>query len=618
MVLEGQKMEEAKTPIEEFALRIREFEVVPENVTIELLVQLVDVFSMVFCDVLTPEEQQLRNLITFGTHSEVEERFRCYSSKLRALKLVFDEKSSQIPAEQRQETESEFGKIASNIFAGRENMVHLYMQMFTSHPDLARTVLRPAMEEFYQPVTLEDMKGHHKLILFYLLMCQRRKYRKIKEQLYEPCYTNEGHFTHFYKPTLTINEFIYDAIYPYNNHPVQFMQLTDRAANPKAVVVYLTCCKDDKLPFLQKRRTLFSYRNGVYDAETDHFYLYEKVPDWPFCSVDLPESATCCNYLDYVFDYRQYEADMQDPADPLTIQTPHCQTILNSQEFDPEVCRWSYASIGRLIFPVGLLDNWQYFLFYKGTAGSGKSTLLSLAALFFEFADVGYLMAEGQQCFSIEHLYDKFVFFCMDADEKMNLSQTRWNQMVSGEMVAVERKFKIALATKWETTGAFAGNGYPPWVDRGGNVSRRFLVFLHDKVVTNVDPQLMSKCKQELPAFMKKCVACYHYVRRHFGHKGIWDDGVLPAYFHNTKKDLQAATNSLQSFLLSDDMCSLGPTKSCDFSLFRNQYNLFCNKHRVLPIKLVGDTVAPVWKSHNITRVMAGAANPVLMGVDIT
>ena len=605
-------MEESKTSVEEFALRIREFEVVPENVTVELLVQLIDVFTMVFCDVLTPEQQQQRNLITFGTHSEVEERFRCYSSKLSALKLIFDEKSTQLEAEQRQETETEFGRIASNLFAGRENMVHLYLQMFTSHPDLARTVLHPAMEEFYQPLTLEEMKGHHKLILFYLLICQRRKYRKIKEVLYEPCYTMEGHFTHFYKPTLTVSEFIYDAIYPYTNHPVQFMQLTDRAATPKAVVAYLSNCKDDKLPFLTKSRTKFAYRNGVYDAQTDQFFLYEKAPDWPYCSVDLPAHVTCCNYLDYEYEYRNYAA-----TDPLDIPTPHCQTILNSQEFERDVCLWSYASIGRLIFPVGLLDNWQYFLFYKGTAGSGKSTLLSLAALFFDFGDVGYLMAEGQHCFSIEHLYDKYVFFCMDADEKMNLSQTRWNQMVSGEMVAVERKFKIPLSLKWETTGAFAGNGYPPWVDRGGNVSRRFLIFLHEKVVSNVDPQLMTKCKSELPAFMKKCVACYHFVRQKFGHQGIWDNGVLPLYFHKTKKDLQAATNSLQSFLLSDDMCALGPTKSCDFSLFRNQYSLYCSKHRVLPIKLVGDTVEPVWKSHNITRVVIDASQPVLMGVDV-
>ena len=393
------------------------------------------------------------------------------------------------------------------------------------------------------------------------------------------------------------------------------MQLTDRAAPPKAVVNYLTHCRDDNIPYLTRRRSLFSYRNGVYDAESDKFYVYVPDPTWPYCAVDLPlEEAMACNFLDYTYDYQQYELQAHD--DPLDIATPNCQTILTSQEFEREVCRWSYASIGRLIFPVGALDNWQYFLFYKGTAGSGKSTLLNLASMFFNFTDVGYLMTEGQQNFSIEHLYDKYVFFCMDADEKMSLSQTRWNQMVSGEMVSIERKFKISLSLKWETTGAFAGNGYPPWVDRGGNVSRRFLVFLHEQVVSKVDPMLIDKCKQELPAFMKKCVACYHDVCAKFGDKGIWDAGVLPPYFHATKKDLQAATNSLQSFLQSDDQCVLGPTRSCEFALFRNQYNLFCNKHRVVPIKLAGDAVAPIWKSNNITRQVVDVL-PVLMGVAI-
>jgi hypothetical protein len=603
------------------AQRVREFEVIPENLSVELLVQVLEIFSMLFCDTLGVEEQSKRNLIIFGSHDEVETRFRLYAAKLHSLRAVMEEKFRDLGDEKKNEMECTFDKVSSSLFSGREVMVYLYSQIFVNNPELSRTLPLPRMEEFYHKITEESMKGHHKLIRFYLLICHRRKYKKMKgsDWLFEPTYTLDGHFTHYYRPACSISDFIYDAIYPYLNHATQFMQLTDRGSTPSAIINFLTHCKDDSLPFLVRSRCVFSYQNGVYDAETDRFYVYAPQEDWPYKSVDLPLDVVACNYLDYVFDFLRYEQELTEDNDPLDIQTDNCQIILSAQEFEREVCRWSYASIGRLIFPVGMLDNWQYFLFYKGTAGSGKSTTLSLASQFFSPSDVGLLMTEGQHNFSIEHLYDKYVFFCMDADEKMTLSQTRWNQMVSGEMVSIERKFKIPLSLKWDTTGAFAGNGYPPWIDRGGNVSRRFLVFLHEQVVTKADPLLMDKCKRELPAFMKKCVACYHDVRKKHGHQGIWDEGVLPVYFQTTKRDLQGATNALQSFLQSEDQCVLDSTKSCDFSLFRNQFHIFCAKRHIAPLKLTGDSAAPVWKSNNIRRVIPDSTSPVpiLVGVDL-
>ena len=149
-------------------------------------------------------------------------------------------------------------------------------------------------------------------------------------------------------------------------------------------------------------------------------------------------NTVCANYIDLVFDNQQYTLEAQ--VDPLNICTPNIQRILDSQEFAPEVCRWFYASMGRMIFDVGSMDNLQYFPFCKGVAGSGKSTLLRLFSLLFECVDVGNLMSEGQRTFSTEHLIDKYVFFCLDVDEKMNFSLTAWNSMVSGEPVAVARK----------------------------------------------------------------------------------------------------------------------------------------------------------------------------------
>jgi hypothetical protein len=398
-------------------------------------------------------------------------------------------------------------------------------------------------------------------------------------------------FCFFWSLTLLPNR------YPYETHTTLFTWLTDRPGTPRSVVAHLMNCVDDDLPVLTKERTKFSYRNGVYDAVLDRFYPYVRTVGWEYHSSQLGPEVVTCNYLDYDFDFLVYS----EAVDPYDIATPSCQVILDSQSFDKEVCRWSYASIGRMIFKVGQLDNWQYFPFYKGTAGSGKSTLLNLASEFFSKMDVGALMSEGQRSFSVEHLFDKYVFFCMDCDQKMTLSQTRWNQMVSGEMMAVERKFKIPLQMLWTVTGAFAGNGFPPWIDQAGNVSRRLLVFLFEKVVRNVDPTLFAKCKLEMPAFMKKCVACYHELRHKFGHKGIWDSGVLPEGFHRSKKIMQAETNPLQAFL-EDECCKLAEGESCTFQAFRDAYTQYCQRQQIKSIQKLSNTdfIAPVFQANGL------------------
>jgi hypothetical protein len=63
----------------------------------------------------------------------------------------------------------------------------------------------------------------------------------------------------------------------------------------------------------------------------------------------------------------------------------------------------------------------------------------------------------------------------------------------------------------------------------------------------------------------------------------------------------------------------LDSTKSCDFSLFRNQFHIFCAKRHIAPLKLTGDSAAPVWKSNNIRRVIPDSTSPVpiLVGVDL-
>lgn len=584
----------------EYAQLLRDYDIVEEDLDTTTLFDLSKTCFRLFCGDYTFEEHQKRNAILFGSHTEMRDRFHKYAQVLIKLdKYLCGLTDEQINPEDRKEISTILDKTSANIFHGKEAMIYTYQQVFVNNEELARSVIPARMADFFKKVAEDDMKGNQKLIRYYLQICRRRKYRKLfgETTLFEPLFTSNGDYTHHFRPVCEMETFVFDAVYPYRNNPILFQWLTDRPGNAHQAVNYLRYCLDDDLPVLKKQRYYFSFRNCFYDADKNIAYPYIEDPDWKYCAKDLDANVVSCHFLDHIFDYKLYSKY----GDPLTLPTPHCDKILVSQKFDDDVKRWMYASWGRLLFDVGSKDNWQYFPFCKGTAGSGKSTFLKLGSEFYNPIDVGSLMSESSKNFSIEHLHDKYVFFCYDTDDKMTLSQTRWNSMVSGELMAIARKFKIPIQKLWIATGAFAGNAYPPWIDQAGNVSRRFLMFIFGEVVTDVDPNLFDKCRSEMAVFMKKCVSCYLSVVDKFGEKGLWDNGVLPKYFHRTRALLQAETNPLVAFLHCDDECKLGAGMYITYNEFNERYIQYCKKLSITIKRLSNDDfIAPVLSQNKI------------------
>lgn len=584
---------------------------VVDSFTSDEVCDLVNYLFGIWCSEYDFMKLHERNLVFFGDHSETRTRFQQFSS----LCIFLEKKLTQIENNDEDENidtqiildnRHKLSRICANITWGYDSMVQTYRQMFSANDELCAALPQLRIDSFFKPIVAEKMKNHQKLIKFYLEECARRGYRKYGSALYAPKFTEEGHFTRSYTFACDIGVFIYDAIYPKEQYEFLFSALTERNGTSRLCAEYLEKCREDELPPLTKDRSKFSFRNGLFDAKTDKFFPYGSPVDWN------ENNVVCANYIDLDFKHDLYN----EYLDSVEIPTPNIQKILDDQEFSKDVCRWFYASIGRMLFKVGELDNWQYFPFCKGTAGSGKSTLLNIASKFYSENDVGILMNEGQKNFSIEHFFDKFVFYCYDVDEKMTFSQTRWNQMVSGENVAVERKFKVPLQQKWTVAGAFAGNNYPPWIDQAGNISRRMLIFMFSKSITKVDSYLEQKCKLELACFLKKCVGCYHQMVSAYGHKGIWDQGVLPVYFHNTRKQMQSETNPLQAFIISEQ-CFLDEKSEVSFEEFRNVYKSFCENSSLPKKRLTKDFCANVFKQSQIKWVRNGRDVEYLKGVGL-
>jgi hypothetical protein len=577
-----------------------------DNLTINEVKLSIDTLHTLFCSDESIEINQQKNRIIFKDSENLKTRFVIFSQLLNNLKSRLDE--LPMPQDDKVNCEELLSATTESLFYSCESLTSLYMKMYVNNPSLSDSLPKLPMMSYFVPHLPDDAQDIQRLIRRYLKICRQRKYRKINQEttLFEPLFTEDGLFTHYFSRACEMEVFVYDAIYPFSTYPEYYMWLTSKSNNDVTAVKYLKNCRDDNLPTINVSRSMFSFKNGVYRADLDIFYPYIDDETWEHSICDMDKRFTSCNYIDKVFEYHTYN----DCKSSMDIKTPYADIILDTQKFPFEVKCWFFAMMGRLLFDVGEKDNWEIFPFFKGLAGSGKSVLLKHICRLYAASDVGTLMSKGQANFGVEHLIEKFLFVCYDLDKDMNLPQMTWNSMVSGETISIARKFKIALDLAWSVPGAFAGNEFPPWIDQAGNVSRRFLMFIFCICVKRRDPKLGAKLFENIGAFLKKCIGCYLEKVEKYGDQGIWDEKVLPTYFKKTRSLLQAETNPLVAFLSSEE-CIIETDAHISFSQFKSEYKLFCKTNQITAKKLTKDFIAPVFSQMNIVyhRVVPGSTN---------
>lgn len=93
----------------------------------------------------------------------------------------------------------------------------------------------------------------------------------------------------------------------------------------------------------------------------------------------------------------------------------------------------------------------------------------------------------------------------------------------------------------------WCGNWFPNYIDKG-QISRRLLVANFEKNVYNPDPTLKSRIiKEELPAFIYKCLSYYKKLLEIDNKKDIWH--ICPEYFIDQQQELKIDRNPLYKFL---------------------------------------------------------------------
>lgn len=378
-----------------------------------------------------------------------------------------------------------------------------------------------------------------KLLLHLLDTAMEKRYRKLNGWVYEPIVHN-GHETHAWRQVCEIKQFVY-ASTKKEVYWEQWTNMTASGQNAKLATEHLAASDDHQFPFLRKDRGVFAFRNGVYLAGEDRFHRFEGAPE------PLSDTVVAAKFFDADFDTFAGLEDWRD------IPTPNLQRVMDHQEWGPQVQDWCCIMLGRLLYNINDKDGWQVVPFMHGQAAAGKSTLvLKVAKLFYEHADVGVVSNNMEKQFGLSAFWDKFLVCGPELGQGWRMEQCEFQSMVSGESVSVAAKFQKAFTTEWTVPVIMAGNEVPSFSDNAGSIQRRLLVFSFQKAVLNGDMRLGDKLGVELPAILVKCNRAYLDASTRWGGRNIWT--VLPTYFHDTRAEIAQAVNSIEAFLVSNDV----------------------------------------------------------------
>lgn len=465
----------------------------------------------------------------------------------------------------------------------------------------------------------EDPRSPYQKLLLYLLSeLNRRKLKRYNGYCCREIKTADGKSTRAWEPVMEISDFVYTMTQKEDKYDM-WKNLTARGGNVRETITHLSSCKDIQFPDIQKERTVWSFRNGLFTGKS----LEEggKIKS-QFLAYDKPEfdrfdpTIVSCKYFDQDFvDYSHIE-DWND------IPTPFMQSILEYQKFSEDVCRWLYVFGGRLCYDVNDLDSWQVIAFLKGIAGSGKSTLITkIFRNFYDADDVKTLSNNVERKFGLESLIDGFMFISPEVKGDMALEQAEFQSLVSGEDMSIARKNKKALSITWKTPGILAGNEVPGWKDNSGSILRRLVTWNFLKKVAEPDPHMDVKLNVELPAILQKCVRAYIEYADKYSDQDIWK--VLPKYFKTIQNQVAMVTNPLQNFLASEKL-KFADDLSVPQKVFVHVFNLHCQENNLGRHKFNPDFYGGPFSSRDLevrteTKVYKGKAytnQPFVYGVD--
>ncbi len=480
----------------------------------------------------------------------------------------------------------EFSKMLTFISFGirftYKGMVNSNMLIHMKDQSVRSMLQEHNPETLWKAPDLGKSKPHNQLIEFYWTEAFNQGLRKDGDCLYAPRRNDNDEFVHAYEYLCEVSDFVYQSVFPIEQNRYWYECLTARSNVPRMCIDILSRVKCEWLPELERNYQIHAFQNGLFVLQLNEFFYFNEVPGKYHVS-NLKGNLTAIKYHDMPFDEVGIERDMRRAGtyNYMAVQMNEVHQIFAHQQFDMKERSWIFALLGRMLHPLGALDNWGVFPYFLGLAGTGKSTALRLLASLFEARDVGYLNNVLQRTFALEGICDKLIYFALDIDDKFSLDQTTLQSMVVGEEVSVLRKYKQPMTVKWKVHGGMAGNKLPKWTDNGGSIRRRIVVVEFLQPVVRCDPNLFEKCLKLSDRMLY--VINSAYLDKVKKHQKVGIKGALPEKFRRSEQKALLEMNVLLSFL--QDHCDIDEKKDKSYhvkwSLFNKVYKEYIKRNSI-------------------------------------
>lgn len=518
------------------------------------------------------------------TYKELANAKDCVMWKVQSVLLVCLRVQSENPEDALQEnTQSLIAKMCEVISCCFDT---LYSKWRSAAIVDLHTDMHVPNEVRLHKFSCEVMSDHkktpyQKLILYCLQKMHEHNYRKRGEDVYEELsakWEGRRYGTRAWVRKESIKETVYRFTSSTSDKYEQFITLTGAGSGADKAAEFLKNCVDPKFPSITPSRHLFSFANGVLHTLSQSFIPYDKLDNMASWFPEMEEAAklegpdmvkkiralkqdletkTSCRFLNQIVEDSWVDPD----TDWMNIPTPAFETILEPQNLGHEegkseaenaqaqflVHMWIYVFIGRMLYGVGELEDWQIMFYIRGIANTGKSTIGKVVANFFSSQDVGILANNMEQIFGLQSIYDKFIWLSLETKSNFRLDQGVLQSMITGEMVNVAIKNKAPVFVKWSAPGLMIGNELPAWVNALGSMTRRLMLVDFKNRVPTTDHTLSKRLAEETAALIIKCNRAYQWAVS--AHPKVAIETIVPKYFTDKQMELERETDTLLYFI---------------------------------------------------------------------
>ena len=449
----------------------------------------------------------------------------------------------------------------------------------------------------------EESNRFTELLLYVQFSLRTRDLRRHEDRVFSRVHNSNGRPTAAWKDAGDIAKFIHSVCRKEINP--RMWAIVAQPSDPVAAAVrYFTSSDDPEFPELVRDKSVFSFDNGVYLAATNEFMSYDDPASEFNSSHPMYRGETVPGkHFEARFPEERHAATAADLLAWKAIPTPHVESLFSYQQIpEPAVCMM-YVTVGRLMHHVARYDNYGYVGMIVGAAGTGKSTFCMHLTKLWEPDDVGVLSNNCERQFALYPFMNKFLFVAPEVKSDFKLDQAEWQGITTGDPMSCAVKFKAARAIRWTTPGFFAGNQIPDWVDHGGSVLRRLLIWRFDKRVGVENGNLPAQLEAELPVFVLKCAVAYLQTLRDKGNAAMWtwvDGPEKDGYFWEQRRRLTAQLNPLESFI--HDKLVKDPDAAMPFDEFKRNLRDFCKENGFEAYRMAGDTFTTIFSDHGFAK----------------